>query len=89
MSDKGAGVVLVELLFKIGLLIGAFENDWSLPVRIDNKLIFLTGDALSISNWHRFIKLLQHKSSHLFENTHEKGLILRKALNKEVPVMED
>ena len=50
MNDKGAGVVLVELLFKIGLLIGAFENDWSLPVRIDNKLIFLTGDALSISN---------------------------------------
>ena len=41
--------------------------------------IFLTEDALSISNLHGFIKSLQQKSSHVFEKTHEKGLMLRKA----------
>ena len=51
-STKGAGVVLFESLFEIALLICTFENDCSLHVDIGNKLIFLTGHALSMSNSH-------------------------------------
>ena len=87
MSIKGVAVVSVELLFEIGLLKGTFEKYWSLTVEIYKKLIFLTGDTLSMSNFCVFIKSLQHKSSHVFEKTHEKGLKLRKSLNKVVPVV--
>ena len=58
-------------------------------VDIDNKLIFLTGDALSVSNLDGFIKSLQHERSHVFEKTHEKGSMLRKALSKVAPVIVD
>ena len=89
MSAKGAGVLLVELSFKIGLLIGTFENDWSLPACTDNVLVFLTVCAISVSNSHRFTKSLQHESSHVLEKTHKKGLMLRKALNEVAPVTGD
>ena len=86
MSTKGTGVALVELLFETGLLMVTFENYWSLPIDVDNKLIFLTGDTLSMSNLNRLSKSLHHESSHVFEELCEKGLMLRKVLNEVSPV---
>ena len=68
-------------------MIGTFEKYWSLLVDVDKNLIFLTGDVVSISNLHGFIKSLQHESSQVFEKTCEKGLTLRKNFNKVVRVM--
>ena len=59
-------------------MIGTFEKYWSLLVDVDKNLIFLTGDVVSISNLHGFIKSLQHKSSHVFEKMYEKRINIKK-----------
>ena len=87
MSAKGAGVVVVELIFEVVLLIGTTDNDWSFTIDVDNKLIFLKGDDFSVSNFHVFVKSLVNKSSHAFYKTHKKGLMLRKDLSKVTSVI--
>ena len=67
MSTKRAGVVLIELLFEVGLLTGTADNDWNIPVDVDNTLKFLAGDALTMSNSHGFIISLVSKNSHVFD----------------------
>ena len=65
MSTKGAGVVLIELLFEVGLCTA--DNDQNIPVDVDNTLKFLAGDALTMSNFYGFITSLVNKSSHVFD----------------------
>ena len=71
MSIKGAGVVLIESLFEGGLLKGTANNDWNIPVDVDNELTFLAGDALTMSNSHGFIISLASKILHVFDKTCE------------------
>ena len=67
MSTKGVGIVLTELLFEVGLLTGTADNDWNIPVDVDNALTFLAGDALTMSNLYGFVTSLVSKSSHVFD----------------------
>ena len=48
MNTKGADVLVVELLFEVGLLIGTVDNDWILPDDIDNELMPMSGDYLCV-----------------------------------------
>ena len=86
MTLVGSGLVALELAFEVGILKGDINNNWELANDWESRIIFLFGDAVSISNYAGFVKKLSEKKNHVFSKSYEKGEIFRKALQRFIPV---